>query len=248
MFFARLTAALLCTAALLAGCQRNVKEPESNAQLHLTIAHQAAGAPLQTATNYTNGLGETFTVNTFKYYLSNLALLHSNGATQIPDAYFLVDHEKDSTKNIRVNIPAGTYTGLRMLLGVDSTRNVSGAQTGALDPTLDMFWTWNTGYIMAKLEGSSPLSSAPNNRIQYHIGGFAGPYSSLRTVTINFPAPVRVERTLQVSLIAEIIRWFDAAHPLPIAQTAVSMTPGPLAAQYADNYSKMFRLNSVLIP
>lgn len=241
-------AVLLLLAAILSGCQREVDEELSNAQLELTIAHQSGGAPLQLGTPYTNGLGETFTVNTFKYYLSNLALVNGNNVVTIPDTYFLVDEETDSTKTIKVQVPAGTYTGLRMLLGVDSTRNVSGAQTGALDPVQDMFWTWNTGYIMAKLEGSSPLSSAPNNRIQYHIGGFAGAYSSLRNVQINFPAPVVVERTVQVSLIAEIMRWFDAVHPLPIAHTAVSMTPGPLAAQYADNYSKMFRLNSVLIP
>jgi hypothetical protein len=248
MVFVRPIATLLCLAFLIAGCQRSVEPPASNAELQVVVAHQAAGVPLQMGAAYANPLGETFTVNTFKYYLSNLALLHSNGATPIADTYFLVDQEIDSTKTIRIKVPVGTYTGLRMLLGVDSTRNVSGAQTGALDPTLDMFWTWNTGYIMAKLEGTSPLSSAPNNRIQYHIGGFSGANSSLRTVQINFPAPVRVERTLQVHLVAELMRWFDGVHPLPIAQTAVSMTPGPLASQYADNYSKMFRLNSVLIP
>ena len=248
MRFSSPFAVLLLMAAMLSGCQREVDEELSNAQLELTIAHQSGGAPLQLGTAYTNGLGETFTVNTFKYYLSNLALVNGNNVVTIPDTYFLVDEETDSTKTIKVQVPAGTYTGLRMLLGVDSTRNVSGAQTGALDPVQDMFWTWNTGYIMAKLEGSSPLSSAPNNRIQYHIGGFAGAYSSLSMVQIDFPAPVVVERTVQVSLIAELMRWFDAVHPLPIAQTAVSMTPGPLAAKYADNYSKMFRLNSVLIP
>ena len=40
-------------------------------------------------------------------------------------------------------------------LGVDSLRNVTGVQTGALDPAMDMYWTWNTGYVMAKLEAAA---------------------------------------------------------------------------------------------
>ena len=53
-------------------------------------------------------------------------------------------------------MPAGNYNSLSFLLGVDSMHNVSGAQTGALDPANDMFWTWNSGYVMAKMEGASP--------------------------------------------------------------------------------------------
>jgi hypothetical protein len=52
-------------------------------------------------------------------------------------------------------------TGIRFLLGVDSARNVSGIQTGALDPARGMFWTWNSGYVMAKIEGSSPSAHVP---------------------------------------------------------------------------------------
>ncbi len=74
------------------------------------------------------------------------------------------------------------------LLGVDSLHNVSGAQTDALDPAKDMFWTWNTGYVMAKLEGNSPSSALVNNKYEFHVGGFSGKYNVLKKIlNLLFP-------------------------------------------------------------
>jgi len=50
-----------------------------------------------------------------------------------------------------------------------------------------MFWTWNSGYIMAKLEGTSPVSSQPNNKFEYHIGGFREPVNVVSKVRVAFP-------------------------------------------------------------
>jgi hypothetical protein len=61
---------------------------------------------------------------------------------------------------------------MEFMIGVDSARNNSGAQTGALDPTNGMFWSWSTGYIMAKFEGTSAQSPAAANALKFHIGGF----------------------------------------------------------------------------
>jgi hypothetical protein len=44
-----------------------------------------------------------------------------------------------------LNTSLKNITAIKFLLGVDSLKNVSGIQTGALDPAKGMFWTWNTG-------------------------------------------------------------------------------------------------------
>jgi hypothetical protein len=89
----------------------------------------------------------------FKYYISNVKLLRADGTTYNEnESYHLIDEETAASKTISINnVPFGSYTGISFMIGVDSTRNVSGSQTGALDPALGMFWTWNSGYIMAKL-------------------------------------------------------------------------------------------------
>jgi hypothetical protein len=94
------------------------------------------------ATNYVNATGETFNVELFKYYVSNVKLIKDDGTKyELPNTYFLIDaNDTNSLKVNLANIPGGKYTGIEYLIGVDSTRNVSGSQTGALDPANGMFW------------------------------------------------------------------------------------------------------------
>src|SRR5690606_18580217 len=70
------------------------------------------------------------------------------------------------------NVPAGYYVEIQYTMGVDSEKNVSGAQVGALSLSNGMFWDWNSGYIMLKAEGYSP--QAENNGFAFHLGGFSG--------------------------------------------------------------------------
>lgn len=245
----RLLYFLFCFCTFFSGGCRKESAAPAAAQLHLQLTHTVDGNMLNVQQAYQNHFGESFTVNRLKYYVSNIELLRGGGRVPLANTYFLIDEASDSSKNIWVPIPDGTYEGVRFLLGVDSIRNVSGAQTGALDPALDMFWTWNTGYIMAKLEGQSPLSTAPNNRIQYHLGGFAGPYSSLRTVTLSFPAPITIQNSnnLHVALQTEVQNWFDGVHAIKIKDEAVSMSPDERSARFADNAASMFYLSSAAV-
>ena len=106
------------------------------------------------ATNYVNASGENFSVTNFRYYISNVKLIKDDGSKySVPNSYFLIDaNDTNSLKVNLANIPGGKYTGVEYLIGVDSARNVAGAQTGALDPVNGMFWSWTQGYIFLKLE------------------------------------------------------------------------------------------------
>jgi hypothetical protein len=89
-------------------------------------------------------------------------------------------------KKFRISgLPAGNYNRIQFLLGVDSLRNVSGAQTGDLDPVNDMFWDWNTGYIYFKMEGEFKTVQQPaGDAYAIHIGGFKQPYPCLQSVEL----------------------------------------------------------------
>lgn len=123
---------------------------------------------------YNQSNGDSLTINLIRYYISNIALQHENGSWwKAPESYFLVDLSDSSSMVLKTNgIPDGKYVAAEFMLGVDSARNVSGAQTGALAPSHAMFWSWSTGYIMMKLEGVSPQS--PLDLFVFHVGGFEG--------------------------------------------------------------------------
>jgi hypothetical protein len=242
----KLTAAV--SVLFLMSCQKEVSLESNSTKIQLSISNTVNGSPLSFGVPYTNSFGEDFTVSKLKYYISNIALIDSNGRLhKAPDSYFLFDQGNPSSMNISFSDDISAYKGIQFLIGVDSVRNVSGAQTGALDPTNEMFWTWNSGYIMAKLEGSSSLSTLPDNRIEYHIGGFEGPDKVLRTISFEFDQVyhLSLNKTLTVNLNAELQNWFNGVHNLPIQNNASCTTPGSLASEYSDNYSTMFSLGAV---
>lgn len=244
---------LIVGAVSLIGCQKEVGSATSaTGPVTLAFRNMVGTDPLAFGTVYTSPFGEAFTVTKFKYYITNIELLNTtNGRKQaFPDSYFLVDHANPSSQTIRVDAASGSYNAVSFLVGVDSIRNVSGAQTGALDPLMDMFWTWNSGYIMAKLEGNAPVSTLPNQMIEYHIGGFKGPNSAIRRVTLQFPSGLEREvirnSTLVIDINTDLRAWFQGMHSLSISANPTCTSPGDLASQYADNYSTMFSISSIV--
>jgi hypothetical protein len=199
---------------------------------------------------YTNCWNETYTISKLKYYISNVQLqMVDKKTSKEANSYHLINEEDTTSKSFYLSVPAGKYSSLSFLIGVDSLKNVSGAQTDALDPLNGMFWTWNNGYIMFKLEGNSPQSTAVNNKVEYHIGGFAGANNSLRAVTINFAAPLillKKEMDAEIFIRADIDKLWNAKHPLKIIETPVFMTPGTTASAIADNYAAAFGLIKIV--
>lgn len=199
------------------------------------------------AREYTNANGDRFKVSMFKYYISNIILTKADGTEyQQPESYYLIDQSNPASKLVTLqDVPAGEYTSLTFTVGVDSARNVAGAQTGALDPTNGMFWTWDTGYVFLKLEGTSPQS--PNGGLVFHIGGFQQPHNTIRTVS---PAlnnqKIRVEASLapEVHLKADVLQLFQGVNPIKFAELATTMG-GENSVKVADNYVNMFTVDHI---
>ena len=119
---------------------------------------------------YTNPFGEQYRLSKCKYYISGIKLLNAQKKWFVKPGYYLINQGMDSTIQLNIAVQENSYDSIAFLLGVDSARNTSGAQRGALDPLNDMFWTWQSGYIMQKLEGTSPQSSLVNNKIELFLG------------------------------------------------------------------------------
>ena len=224
--------------------------PEKTGTIKISFVNTVKAVPLQLRTaSYTNPFGEEYTVSKFKYYISHVALAPATGATRENADHYLIDEDKPESLSFSFPVSTGTYTSLSFLPGVDSLHNVSGAQTGALDPLNDMFWTWNTGYIMAKIEGTSPQSKLVNNKVEFHIGGFTGPNSVLQNIRLNFPAgktlQVQEGKTSEIIIEVDINSWWQQPNDIKIAEHPVCSTPGVLAKKIADNYNKMFTIKDI---
>lgn len=220
-------------------------------QLRLEISHMVGGQPMQLQNAmYNNAAGDTFNITLFKYYLSNFSLISADGKKAVlPPACFLVNERIDSSRQLLLpQCPEGEYTQLCFMIGVDSVLNFSGPQSGALDPQYGMFWTWNSGYIMAKLEGTSPSSRLPGQLLQFHIGGYRAPHVTQRMVTLHLPSPltIRVAHTPKIQLQADAMTWFDGVNKISFREMPGFMSPGTPADRIADNYQHMFSVKSVI--
>lgn len=197
---------------------------------------------------YLNENGDSFKVSAFKYHISNISLTGSNGETYTEvESYHLINHGNDSSKSFELkNVAEGKYVKIKFMIGVDSARNVSGAQVGALDPVNAMFWDWNTGYIMAKVEGFSPQASIYPNNLAMHIGGYSQPYSALRWVTLTLPTVAYSKtsrRTIHIK--ADLAEWFKTPNLIKFADFSTVAKVGADAQKIADNYADMFSIDHI---
>lgn len=201
---------LICCLCFI--CSSYVKQlPLSrSAKVTFRFINTVKTAPLVLdSATYTNPFGELYQVAKLKYYISNIKLNTASGTCKEPNSYHLLDAAEPASLSFTVDAIPGSYQSISFLVGVDSIKNVSGAQSGALDPANGMFWTWNSGYVMFKMEGSSPASTIINHRFEYHIGGFSGADNVLRQITLALPSALLLTdgKDVTLNIIATWIRY-----------------------------------------
>ncbi len=143
------------------------------------------------------------TVETLRFYLSKVVLLKDGIIVhRATKQHHLLDAERPETLHLPLQ-PKTDYDELRFTLGVDSLTAASGAFGGDLDPTNGMYWTWRSGYINFKLEGTSPDCPARQHRFQFHVGGFQAPFNSEREVRL------RVSPSSVIPVQLDLDRFFE---------------------------------------
>ncbi len=170
----RLSAALLLSFGLLAACNKSDGDATgpSSAKLNVSFSNEAGGQPVALGPlSYTNASGNKYGVDLLKYYVTNFTLVKGDGSERNFKTYNLIDASRPESLSFTLDSVAnGDYTAVRFCLGVDSARNHTGAQDGALDPVNGMIWTWSTGYIFFKHEGNYVDASGATRPLVFHYG------------------------------------------------------------------------------
>lgn len=205
----------------------------------------ANGKPvvLQDST-YQNAFNETYTLKKLKYYISNAVLRNNQTKFAEKDSYHLINVAVSDSFSIEI-VP-GSYDKVQFMIGVDSIRNFSGAQTGALDPLNDMFWTWNSGYVNFKLEGTSSSSTADLARIEHHIGGYRHPYQTSAVISLTLPAlEIKPNSSHKIIINCNLDKYWKSVNDITIAAMPVNTLPGAAAKKVSENIAHMFSLKAI---
>ncbi len=180
---------------------------------------------------YKNNGGEKYNINKLKYYVSNISFMMDKKFDTHHEVYLI---EVSKTDSIIIASKQGKIWGIYFTIGIDSTLNCSGAQSGVLDPLNNMFWTWNNGYVFFKLEGTSPSSTADKNRIEHHIGGYKGAYKTQRRIYLPIK---KVSNTITIQM--DLDKYWNN---IKIAEIPVIAAPSRQAKMIADNFVAMFTM------
>jgi hypothetical protein len=235
-------------------------EPTPMGRMRIAFDNVVGSSDLKLGTGtYQNAVGESFSITKFNYFVSNIRLRKEDGSEFVvaqDSSYFLVQEENPASQTITLsNVPAGNYTGITFVVGVDSARSMAdiSKRTGILDPALNngMYWDWNSGYIFMKIEGTSAVApAAQNNAFFYHIGGFGRAnvkINNIRTISLPFTGTVaRVEAssTPTIGLKTDALKIFNGPTQLSIAQNP-SVMFDLYSTNIADNYAQMFSYDRI---
>ncbi len=214
---------------------------------------------------YKNAMGEDFTISMFNYFVSNIKLIKADGSEYVvpqESSYFIVKESEVASQTITLkDIPAADYKSVKFIIGVDSLRNTMdiSKRTGILDPAAGaagMYWSWNSGYIFVKMEGTSPsapLDSASNSRkYRMHIGGFGGMNSktinnikeTTLTDTDGEVAKVRAATKPTFHILVDAAKILNGSTNVSLKTNATTMF-NPFSVNVANNYQSMFTVDHV---
>jgi hypothetical protein len=143
---------------------------------------------------------DSINIETFKFYISDLKLrLNDQLVYENKHLFKLIDLSDDSNYTASTYVPSHLlFNSISFSIGVDSTTNKEGIHSGDLDPTKGMYWTWQSGYINLKLEGTSPTCPTRHHKFQYHIGGFNEGEYPLQTLI--YPASNKYVKDIYIDL------------------------------------------------
>lgn len=244
--------AFLIGLIVFSSCKKKDEKPSnpttSTDDVVLKIAHTWNGGNFALNTDLVNVYtGDTMNFITFKYYISNIKLKKADGSWwSEADSYHLLDLSvSGSIASLTLaNVPTGEYTDIQYVLGVDSLRNVSGAQSGDLSPSKGMFWSWNTGYIMTKAEGISPQAGLGS--FSFHLGGYSGVNSVVSTKTHYFGSnSLSVNGTNNCEIVLSARPADLQQNGESVSSTAMVMDLGARAKTMSDAFHSSFTFETI---
>jgi hypothetical protein len=165
----------LLLAIALVSMLSSCKKSDSTApygKLKISIANEVDGKPVVLGPmSYTSPAGNQYSIDLLKYYISNVRLVRPDGSEKAFSNYNLIDASDSTSQSITLDsVQNGDYTAMKFMLGVDQEHNHTIGQSGALDPINGMVWTWSTGYIFFKHEGSFKDSTGATKQLLFHYG------------------------------------------------------------------------------
>lgn len=233
----------LFSLVILSSCGDDKDTKPDRADITLRFEHMVGSEALNFTSQFSTSAGQTFTVEDFRYYISNLSFENSTTGTKydIPNSYHLIrENGTGVVELVLQNVPLADYDKFNFSWGIDAEKNTSLDQTGDLDPANEMAWNWNTGYKFLLLEGRLTPS---NQGLVYHIGS----NHNYKNLNFAIPQDTQIDSRTKSTMIfnVDILKAFEGNLIIDITINN-SVMGGEIADNIASNVGQgLFKLQEI---
>lgn len=184
---------------------------------------------------YVDDFSNNYKISFSNVYLSKLNFGSSGTITSLPTQYVLLKPETSSYSLGEVE--GGHYHMLNFGLGIDSTTNHTDPNTyGSSSPLYpqspSMHWTWNSGYIFYKIEGSVDTDNDGTfeTTFVFHIGtdGLKKDFS------LTYHDDIEAGKTNTIDMNIDLGKFLTGID-LSVDNSTHTMNNMPLAMRVANN-------------
>jgi len=235
---------------ILSSCAKDDVEgtpQENNTNVKFKFSHSVGSEEIEfNNIKYTNAFGNTYSIETLKYFISNITLQGSKGGPVLIDEEHYIDASDVSTTlfNPAENIAAGTYTEVSFIFGLDSLKNTNGRFTNPPESHMEWPIPMGGGYHYMKLEGKYNTAGNPGN-YQAHSGPSMGNHYYFE-VTIPVDAfEVTEEGETIITIKMDINSWWDNPNTLDLNAVTGIMGNEDMQQKLHENGSDVFSILSV---
>jgi hypothetical protein len=241
---------LLSGLTILSACKKKTDDPapQNEGAVRFDFVHRVDSQDLQFNTfSYTNIAGNPYKVTRLEYYVSKIVFEREDGSVYDANMYHYIDAKDAGTLEVAIDhIPAGTYTQVRFILGVDSARNVPfGLDNNTINTDMEWPVELGGGYHFMRFEGLFTDTAGQNKGYAIHLG--ATPHQA-EIVLANSGITISAGDQWHYKVEMNLNNWFKAPNLIDLNDDYSSIMADEAAQQkFSQNARQVFSLAGTAI-
>jgi hypothetical protein len=215
-------------------------------QVNFKFSHLSGDEEIDfTDIKYVNEFGNIFSVETLKYFISDITFHRLDGSTIFFDEEFYMDAQPGVGHIVfpQTKVPEGDYTSISFIFGLNQKKNISGAYPNPPENNMEWPVTMGGGYHYMKLEGKF-LDDGSTKNYQCHTGPTMGNQNFIRVNLPSSQITVSGEEML-VTIGMNVNKWWESPNVFDLNEMSGIMSNQDIQVQLKENGADVFSFLSI---
>lgn len=225
----------------------------ASSTLVIDMSHQVDGVDaIMNSLDYMSPFGNEYSITKCRYFISDVVLHSASGNVEVDEAHYVdMTMPNTLTWNTGLEVPAGDYTSVSFIFGLDEEKNVDGYFNTNPEAVLEWPSTLGGGYHYMQMEGQydSLDTGADLKNYLTHLGPTNGNqyYFEADLSSSSFTVPSDENTTVNVEIIMNINNWYQNPNLYDFNDYMGIMMNEGVQAQFQENGNDVFSAGNVSV-